>query len=465
MLFTLRARASPRRCSRADAGARWRRCARTRRRTCARCARAAGRRSAAWRRRRRRASPRPTVDLAAPARRGPPRPAAAASRTRCTCCSRSRRVVGRRVLRRADRSSRTARLIALAAQIMANDAQHEALIGELLYHGRRAQGGARTACVQGVAVEPRAASLGRDADLPRALRRDRRPRAGRRAERVLRDGRLARRRGGQGLPGRRTPPPARCATRSTAPSSTGSRWQIEDAGLDLGAIYHSHTRSAPVSVADRHQPRVLPRGAVRDRRARRRRARGPGLRDPRRPGRAERASCEPGELMRTQQGGVGELVCPGCGSRFAASERFCPDCALPLVHDARRASRGLRAPPARAQDQAAAGRGRARPRRRGPQPGRGRVHPGAAARGGRAEPAAPQRRLRRARLPGRRPARRPGARLGRRHRARGAAPGRADRRRAAAGRRSSPGGCWLGLLVALALGALVVWLATLAGHA
>jgi hypothetical protein len=37
--------------------------------------------------------------------------------------------------------------------------------------------------------------------------------------------------------------------------------------------------------------------------------------------------------MRTQQGGVGELVCPRCGSRFAAEERFCPSCALPLVHD------------------------------------------------------------------------------------------------------------------------------------
>jgi hypothetical protein len=36
--------------------------------------------------------------------------------------------------------------------------------------------------------------------------------------------------------------------------------------------------------------------------------------------------------MGTKQGGVGELVCPGCGSRFAAEERFCPSCALPLVH-------------------------------------------------------------------------------------------------------------------------------------
>jgi hypothetical protein len=28
------------------------------------------------------------------------------------------------------------------------------------------------------------------------------------------------------------------------------------------------------------------------------------------------------------------LVCPGCGSRFGAEERFCPDCKLPLVLDA-----------------------------------------------------------------------------------------------------------------------------------
>ena len=35
--------------------------------------------------------------------------------------------------------------------------------------------------------------------------------------------------------------------------------------------------------------------------------------------------------MRTQQGG---LVCPGCGERFGAEERFCPRCSLPLVSDA-----------------------------------------------------------------------------------------------------------------------------------
>jgi hypothetical protein len=34
--------------------------------------------------------------------------------------------------------------------------------------------------------------------------------------------------------------------------------------------------------------------------------------------------------MPTQQG---ELVCPGCGERFGAQERFCPRCSLPLVSD------------------------------------------------------------------------------------------------------------------------------------
>jgi hypothetical protein len=37
--------------------------------------------------------------------------------------------------------------------------------------------------------------------------------------------------------------------------------------------------------------------------------------------------------MPTQQDGVFELVCPGCGSRYAAHERFCPTCSLPLVQE------------------------------------------------------------------------------------------------------------------------------------
>ena len=35
--------------------------------------------------------------------------------------------------------------------------------------------------------------------------------------------------------------------------------------------------------------------------------------------------------MRTQQR---ELVCPQCGERFDAEQRFCPRCSLPLVSDA-----------------------------------------------------------------------------------------------------------------------------------
>ncbi len=32
------------------------------------------------------------------------------------------------------------------------------------------------------------------------------------------------------------------------------------------------------------------------------------------------------------------LVCPGCGSRFDVQQRFCPTCKLPLVHDASQSS-------------------------------------------------------------------------------------------------------------------------------
>jgi hypothetical protein len=37
--------------------------------------------------------------------------------------------------------------------------------------------------------------------------------------------------------------------------------------------------------------------------------------------------------MGTPRGKLDELHCPGCGSRFKASERFCPTCGLPLVQD------------------------------------------------------------------------------------------------------------------------------------
>jgi hypothetical protein len=37
--------------------------------------------------------------------------------------------------------------------------------------------------------------------------------------------------------------------------------------------------------------------------------------------------------MRRARGEVPDLVCPACGSRFGSEERFCPDCKLPLVLD------------------------------------------------------------------------------------------------------------------------------------
>jgi hypothetical protein len=37
--------------------------------------------------------------------------------------------------------------------------------------------------------------------------------------------------------------------------------------------------------------------------------------------------------MRAPRRRLDELHCPGCGSRFEASERFCPTCGLPLVRD------------------------------------------------------------------------------------------------------------------------------------
>jgi hypothetical protein len=35
--------------------------------------------------------------------------------------------------------------------------------------------------------------------------------------------------------------------------------------------------------------------------------------------------------MRSPRGTLDELHCPGCGSRFEADQRFCPGCRLPLV--------------------------------------------------------------------------------------------------------------------------------------
>ena len=110
--------------------------------------------------------------------------------------------------------------------------------------------------------------------IPRSsARRDRRARAGRRAERVLRHDRRARRRGASPCTARATPPRARCATRSTAMEQYRIQTAIEDAGLELGAIYHSHTRSAPYPSQTDINLAFYPERAVRDRRRRGRRSR------------------------------------------------------------------------------------------------------------------------------------------------------------------------------------------------
>ena len=161
--------------------------------------------------------------------------------------------------------------------------------------------------------------------------------------------------------------------------------RIEGEGLELGAIYHSHTRTPPYpSQTDinfaAHWPGVewLIVGLSRSRSAR-----GALLSDRRRPG------ARSGDLSRRGIEGVrlsGVLVCPACSREYPESERFCRDCAMPLVHAAGDAGRARtaarRAVAARAQDQAAVRRGGARACRRRAQSDRGRLHPGPAARGG-----------------------------------------------------------------------------------
>ena len=105
---------------------------------------------------------------------------------------------------------------------------------------------------------------------------------------------------------------------------------IDEAGLDLGAIYHSHTRSDPVPLRDGHQPRQarrhghtrLPRHPLPDRRRQGPRGRPAPLVDRRQRRRAGRA---PGDGL------IWALVCPSCGLAHGADERFCEDCGLPLV--------------------------------------------------------------------------------------------------------------------------------------
>ena len=152
---------------------------------------------------------------------------------------------------------------------------------------------------------------------------------------------------------------------------------IEDAGLDLGAIYHSHTRSDPVpSQTDVNlakygddQPEV-PRHAVPDRRRRQQRAGHPAVVHRRQRLRAGRVR---------GHGVIWLLVCPVCDAAHEPHERFCADCGVPLtfVKDTH-----LRVHAPRPQGQARLRRRAAGARRHRPPPGRGGDDPEPAAGGG-----------------------------------------------------------------------------------
>ena len=205
-------------------------------------------------------------------------------------------------------------------------------------------------------------------------------------------------------------------------------------GWEIGAIYHSHVRSEPYpSQTDigfaAGWPGVewiivgLAGGE---------RAGGALLSDRRRRGRVEVDA-----RGRARELSDKPLICPACGSTHPRTERFCPDCEMPLVHMPGQRARSERAPAQGAQDQAAV-------RRRTPRQGRHannqpecRADRGAAARGGHPEHVAPLGRLRRARLPRRGPARRARARVRRRSGARSARAAGADRDRGSAGRNSA----------------------------
>ena len=195
-------------------------------------------------------------------------------------------------------------------------------------------------------------------------------------------------------------------------------------------------------LADRHQlRRGLARGRVADRRPRRRGAGDPLLPDRRRQGRRGRRGVSRPAAIRSSAPAAARA-----GPATSASAR---------LRDAAGLRRTWRSP-TRSSRPRASGRARSRsssstaswsPWRRA-QPGRGGVHPGPAAGGGRAVDAAPQPRLRRPGHARRRAARRHGPGRRGEHGARGAAAGRpaagaarAARGRASTARAGSPPAC------------------------
>ena len=109
---------------------------------------------------------------------------------------------------------------------------------------------------------------------------------------------------------------------------------IDEAGLDLGIIYHSHTRSDPVpsetdinlaKLGDTDAP-AFPGTLYLIVGVKGPEAGSAPVVDRRQHGRAGRL---PGDGM------TGPLVCPSCERAHAAHERFCEDCGLPLVQHGR----------------------------------------------------------------------------------------------------------------------------------
>ena len=192
------------------------------------------------------------------------------------------------------------------------------------------------------------------------IRRDGGPRPGRRAQRVLRDGRPPATADAVKVyrddQHRGQPAALRDRRRGAATASTTT---IDDAGLELGAIYHSHTRSAPypsqtdINFANSGRGSLwiivgLAGGEPE--------VRAYEIRD----GQVADAELEIG-LTVTERVRESTLVCPDARSQFAGDRAFLSglQAAAGPAADRRGARLRVRASRARAQGQAAADRGRA----------------------------------------------------------------------------------------------------------
>ena len=197
---------------------------------------------------------------------------------------------------------------------------------------------------------------------------------------MLRADRRARRRGGLGPSPPRTRRRARSGSRSAGKRPAD---RLRPRGRRRGArrdLPLAHPQSAPYpSQTDINFATGLAGMAVADRRAGRRRARGALL--------CDRGSGEVEEVEVVVTPIRAARLPVAARTTHSLDERFCPTCGMPLVYAGPTRCRPAdhRAPRARPQGQAAVRRGRARARGRRAQPGRGGVHPGPAARGGRPE--------------------------------------------------------------------------------